>query len=393
MKAAYLDCFSGISGDMMLGALVDAGVSFKDLKNYLDGLGMRGYTMTCESVVKRGMSAKKINIIVHDEQPARHLSDITELIQNSSLPKEVKKISCDVFKRLTEAEAKVHGMPIDKVHLHEVGAVDAILDIVGSCLGLHLLGVEKVFSSPLPPGGGTVECQHGVIPVPAPAALELIKGIPTAPSPVKAELVTPTGAALAATLAEGFGEIPPMKINQVGIGAGTKDFPHANILRIMVGELAKNAGFLRCGDGSVNVLEASIDDMNPEFYTYLSSRLMEAGALDYFYTPIYMKKNRPGTLITVLCDEENIIKVKKVLFNETSTLGCRIKKERRARVKYEFLEVETPFGSIDVKSCVETGTFSPEYSQCEKLAHEKGVPLKNIYDMAKAAAMKGKGLI
>jgi len=393
MRIAYLDCFSGISGDMFLGALVDAGLSFEKLKEHLNGLNITGYHIDCRKVNKRGIAAIKVTVKVTGNQPARHPGEIQDMIRFSDLPAEVKEVSCKVFKRLAEAEAKVHGVPPDRVHFHEVGAVDAIVDITGTALGLHLLGVERVYASPLPLGGGTAECKHGLIPVPSPATLELVKGIPARKSPAYTELVTPTGAALISTLAHAFGPIPPMTIRSVGYGAGTKDLPHANVLRIIMGELEEGSGASEFDRDNVVVLETNIDDMNPEFYTYLGSSVMSSGALDFFITPVYMKKNRPGIKITVLCPDHLTNKIASIIFSETSSLGCRIRREDRIKVKRSTITVETPYGSVDVKYNCETGTVSPEYSHCERLAATTGTPLKTIYDLAKAEAMKKLGFL
>jgi len=393
MRIAYLDCFSGISGDMFLGALVDAGLPFEKLKEYLSRINISGCDFDCRKVNKRGIIATKVTVRVTENQPARKPREIQDMIRCSNLPAEVKEVSCKVFQRLAEAEAKVHGVPPDRVHFHEVGAVDAIADITGTALGLHLLGVERVYASPLPLGGGIAECEHGIIPVPSPATVELVKGIPTCQSPAYTELVTPTGAALISTLAHAFGPIPPMTIKSVGYGAGIKDLPHANVLRIIMGELEEDSDTSEFDRDSVVVLETNIDDMNPEFYTYLGSRILSAGALDFFITPVYMKKNRQGTKITILCPDHLTNKIAGIIFSETSSLGCRIRREDRIKVKRSTITVETPYGSVDVKYNRETGTVSPEYSHCERLAATTETPLKTIYDLAKAEAMKKLGFL
>lgn len=389
MKIAYLDCFSGVSGDMCLGALIDAGLDFSLLEKGLKDLDLPGYTMTCEKVVKQGLSATKVNVHITGSEQHHHrkLADITALLQGSLLPKPVKGNACRVFEMLAQAEARVHGLPVEAVHLHEVGAIDALVDITGTVLGLHLLGVTGLYASPLPLGGGTVHCEHGVLPVPAPATLELLKALPAVPGPAQAELVTPTGAALVAALALNVGTPPAMKVEAAGYGAGTKDFSHPNVLRIIIGETAeKNSGFFSAD--TVAVVETTIDDMNPELFSSLGEMLFSSGALEYFATPVYMKKNRPGTAVTVLCSVENANRMAHTLLQETTSLGCRIRHEQRIKADRQFITVATPYGEVEVKYSAGTSTIAPEYAQCRQAATASGVPVKTVYDAAKALAWK-----
>ena len=389
MRVAYLDCFSGISGDMCLGALLDAGLDLLTLEEGLKGLALPGYTLKANRVLKQGISAVKADVDISNEGPShRGLAEIYAIIQQSVLPQQVKENSQAVFKKLGEAEAKVHGVSVEAVHLHEVGAIDAIVDIVGTVLGLYLLGVSQIYASPLPLGGGVVSCDHGLLPVPVPATLELVKGIPTAASLVQAELVTPTGAALVASLVKEIGPLPPMTITATGYGAGAKDFSHPNVLRLIIGELAEAEVLTGFDQGSVAVIEATIDDMNPEFFSSLGDSLFEAGALDYYYTPVYMKKQRPAFKVTILSSPEASKRIAAQLMQQTTTLGCRIRKENRLIAPRELMTVTTPFGNIEVKFSPSTKTVAPEYDSCANQAKAFGVPVKLVYDAAKAKAWK-----
>lgn len=390
MKAAYFDCFSGLSGDMCLGAIIDAGLDFSELKTALKGLFLSGYQITAEQVVKQGISATKVHVQIEapGNHPSRGFAEIASIVEASRLPEKVKEDALKVFHKLVAAEAKVHGISAEAVHLHEVGAIDAIVDVVATVLGLYLLNVSTVYVSPLPVGGGTVSCEHGILPVPAPATLELLKGIPTAPAPVQAELVTPTGAAIAAALAKEFGPMPAMTVQRAGYGAGDKDFSHPNVMRLIIGDIEEPEALLPLEQGSIAVIEATIDDMNPEFFTSLGESLPASGAVDYYYTPIYMKKQRPGTKVTVLSSVEDAKKIASLLLRETTTLGCRIRKEQRLMADRDFVFVDTPYGKIQVKFSSTTKTASPEYSSCQRTAKAAGVPVKDVYDAAKAKAWK-----
>ncbi|HBT19805.1 MAG TPA: nickel pincer cofactor biosynthesis protein LarC [Peptococcaceae bacterium] len=388
MKTAYIDCFSGISGDMLIGALLDAGMPFEELKKGLNLVDISGYEIEHKKVNKRGIMATQFKVTAEEKHPSRNLEDIEKIIKGSRLPKKVKEISFKVFSRLAEAEAKVHGVPVEKIHFHEVGAVDTLVDVIGSVYSFYFLKIEKIFASSLPLGGGTVKCQHGLIPVPAPATLELVKEIPLRESPWEGELVTPTGAALVTTLAESFGPIPSMKITGSGYGAGSKDLPHPNVMRIILGEAERKNTNEQWDQDEIGIIEANIDDMNPEIYTYLEKLILKEGGLDFYITPIYMKKNRPGTKLTVLCPLSHMEKLCSLILKETTTLGCRMRTEKRYKARWSILKIKTPYGYVDVKYSPETKTLSPEFSQCEKLAADNGVPLKLIYDTAKSEAVK-----
>lgn len=371
---------------MCLGALLDAGLDFSLLREELKALKLTGYSLTAEKVVKKGISATKAEVCIHGEDHCRGLEEIKETIESSDLCPPVKQKACRVFEKLVAAEARVHGVAAGDAHLHEAGAVDALVDIVGTVLGLHLLGIERVFVSPLPLGGGTIHCGHGILPVPAPAVLELIKGMPTAPSPSQTELVTPTGAALAVSLAERVGSMPPMTIERVGYGAGTMDLPHANILRMVTGELLEEEELFFAQKDEVAVLETTLDDMNPELFSPLGDTLFAAGALDYFLTPVYMKKNRPGVKVTVLCPIEVETRVARLLLEETTSLGCRLRHESRVKAERHFISVHTTYGNVKVKYSLSTGTIAPEFAECQDLAAAAGVPVKIVYDAALAMA-------
>jgi pyridinium-3,5-bisthiocarboxylic acid mononucleotide nickel chelatase len=320
MRTAYFDCFSGISGDMTIGALVDAGASFEALRVQLARLNVSGYELSSEKVTKQGIAGTKVHVRVY-EPGAQHrrLRDIELILRGSALASHIQDRALAVFTRLAEAEATIHHTSIDQVHFHEVGAIDSIVDITGSIIGLDLLGVERVLASAVNVGSGFVRAVHGVLPVPGPATAELLKGAPTYARGNDGELTTPTGAALLATLAESFGPLPRLRVGQIGYGAGTKDLPHApNLLRILIGEDTTR------GDADViTVLEANLDDMNPEWFEYAQEQLFVQGALDVFYTPIFMKKNRPATKLTVLCEIGKVDTLVDTLFQNTSTFGVR----------------------------------------------------------------------
>ncbi len=387
MKIAYFDCFSGISGDMTLGAIVANGLPIETLSAEIAKLGLSGYELKAMPVVKKGISATKVDVIIHEKQVFRHLAKIIEIIENSILNEIVKKNSISVFQRLGEAEAKVHGIPIEKVHFHEVGALDAIIDIVGSCVGLHLLGIEKIYASRLNVGTGFVKSEHGVIPVPAPATVELCKGIPTYSTEIQKELVTPTGAALITTLATHFGTMPTLRLTSAGYGAGNADLDgQANVLRILIGESVETQE-----TDTVTVIETNIDDLNPQVYDYLMERLLASGALDVYHTPIQMKKNRPAVVLTVLAKPSDLDKLTEIIFSETSTFGIRNYQTQRQILKRELIPVKTQYGEIRIKTGSLNGKIlsaTPEYEDCKKLATQHNVPLKIIQQSALLAFHK-----
>ncbi|MBL8232892.1 MAG: nickel pincer cofactor biosynthesis protein LarC [Bryobacterales bacterium] len=379
MKIGYWDAFSGISGDMAIGSLIDAGASFQDLSAGLESLGT-GATFRLERVKRHGISASKFHVDFEPQKKHRHLPHIVKMIDSSDLPGAVKANARNVFQRLGEAEAQVHGVPIEKVHFHEVGAVDSICDIVGACLGLHLLGIDATYCSPLNVGSGTVHTEHGLLPVPAPATALLIAGKPVYSEGPVFELTTPTGAAIAVTLCRGFGPMPPMCISQVGYGAGNKDFPiQANVLRFTVGDAVNAAE-----STTVSVIEANIDDTSPQVLGYAMDRLFSAGALDVSLEPLLMKKNRQGSLLRVIATPEAQETLAAIIFAETSTLGLRISRAERRVQAREFVEVATPHGTVRMKVAA-GGAFAPEYDDCRRLAAEKNIPLKQVIQDANYA--------
>jgi pyridinium-3,5-bisthiocarboxylic acid mononucleotide nickel chelatase len=384
MKLAYFDCFSGISGDMTLGALVDAGCSVDFLRTELKSLQVPGWTLTTEKAWKNGMAATHVCVKTEDQQKHRSLSTILEILKNSRLAPAVRERASRIFQKLGEAEAHVHNTPIEKVHFHEVGAVDAIVDIVGSCIGFHALGIERFVCSPLNVGGGTAKMAHGVLPVPAPATARLLQGAPTFSNGVQRELVTPTGAAIVATLCDSFGPQPPMTVSAIGYGAGTTDLEgQPNVVRIMIGDSADKAS--SAGDEEISIIEANLDDMNPQIYGYVLEKALSAGALDVYTTALQMKKNRPGTLLTILCRPEDTDKMMSLIFAETTTFGVRTHRAQRRALPREWVNVSTSYGSVRIKLSRSNGHVlhvTPEYDDCRKLAVEKQVPLQQVISEA-----------
>ena len=381
MKICYLDTFSGISGDMLVGALADAGADSSAIVNALQSVAS-GAAISFEKVKRCGIAASKFRVTAEENPKHRHLSGILKMIDGASLPGRVKQNASAVFQRLGEAEAAVHQMPIEKVHFHEVGALDSIADIVGACLGFELLGVETIFCSPLNLGSGTVKGEHGVMPVPAPATAALVAGKPVYSRGPAVELTTPTGAAVAVTLAKDFGAMPSMKIASIGYGAGDRDFSeHANVLRIFVGEPSGAAEAV-----SVVVIEANIDDSSPQVLGYTVERLLEAGALDATLEPLEMKKGRPGSLLRVISTPEQRTILADIIFHETSTLGVRLYTAERIVQARHSVEVETPHGKVRMK--VSDHSFAPEYEDCRTLARATGTALKDIIAEANFAYLK-----
>jgi len=385
MKLAYFDCFSGISGDMTLGALVDAGVSLDHLREQLRGLEVPGWELSSEKVWKNGMSSTYVHVKTEDQSKHRSLSAILEILQKSKLSARVREQASAIFRKLGEAEASVHDVPIEKIHFHEVGAVDAIVDIVGACVGFESLGIDQFACSPLNVGGGTTKMAHGVLPVPAPATAKLLQGKPTYSNGVQKELVTPTGAAIVATLCTSFGPQPAMTVSAIGYGAGTVDLEgQPNVLRIMVGEAAEKtvAGL----DEEISVIEVNLDDMNPQIYGYFQEKALAAGALDVYTTPVQMKKNRPGMLLTLLCRPHDTTALMDLVFAETTTFGARTYRAQRRALPRESVNVHTQFGDVRVKISRVNGHIrhaAPEFEDCKKLAEEKHVPLHQVMDEAK----------
>ncbi len=388
MKIAYLDCSSGISGDMTLGALVDAGIPLDPIQSGVSSLGLPEIRITSEEVKRHGFRATKIRIAHPPEKAHRHLHHITDMIDASALTGTQKELAKRIFTRLGEAEAKVHGTTIRKVHFHEVGAIDSIADIVGAAIAWDLLGVERIYCSPVPVGQGEIEIAHGRVGLPAPATAELLKGIPIAASVARAELTTPTGAAILATLVDEFGGVPAMSIEAIGYGAGDRELTEQpNVLRLFVGEAASHAV-----SDVVWVLETNLDDVSGEVIGHCLTRLGEAGALDVYTTAIQMKKNRPGVKLTVLCRAEQMEKLERIVFKETATLGIRRWAASRHKLERRPHLVDTAFGSVAGKLAVlENGeiSFSPEFEACRTIAQDKQVALREVYDAARQAFAAG----
>ena len=383
MTLAYFDCFSGISGDMTLGALVDAGLPLEVLRAELAKLSLSGYTLSSEKVRRSGLSATKVHVVLDDKkQPARHLSDIQKIINGSSLSPVIQQKSLAIFHRLAEVEAKVHGTTPDRVHFHEVGAVDALVDIVGTVIGLERLGITEIIGSPVNVGSGTVHTAHGKLPVPAPATVELLRNIPLYSSAITFELTTPTGAALISTLASSFGPLPQMKVRSIAYGAGNKDLPgQPNVLRLMIGELLP-----MYDEDTSTLIETNIDDMNPQLYDHLIEKLLAQGAQDVYLTPIIMKKGRPGILLSILTNRLQSDAMLDILFRETTSIGVRIGETGRKKLQREVRQVETAYGTVRVKvsrRCDEIMTVTPEYDDCRRIADVKKVSVKEVMESAK----------
>ena len=383
---AYFDCFSGISGDMTLGAFIDLGVPVKWLKENLDRIPLAGFHVSVDTVIRNGITAKSVQVRVENDKKSRDYAQIRSLINNSPLSRNVKQISHDIFERIADAEADIHGCPRDNVHFHEVGGIDAIVDIVGAALCINYLGIKKVVSSSIPLGKGFVTCAHGTLPVPAPATIEILKGVPVYGTKIPYELVTPTGAAIIVTLAESYGEMPDMIIEKTGYGAGKRDIESIpNLLRVMTGtESCRESGHRSAHHkDTIVVLETCIDDMNPEVFGFLMDRLFEEGALDVYWIPIFMKKNRPGTMVQVLCRRNRKDVLINCILSETSSLGVRYYDAKRCMLPREPVIMKTAYGEIQVKRIVEASggvRIVPEYEVCRKIALEKNLPIRTVYD-------------
>jgi len=388
LRVAYLDCCGGIAGDMLLAALIDAGADVVTLRGQLEGLGLAGWRLETWEERKHGLRGTRAAVVVTAEQPERRLGEILGLLEAAPLPARARETAVKVFLRLAEAEARVHGTTVDRVHFHEVGAVDAIVDVVGSLLALCQLGVERVYCSPLPTGQGYVEARHGLLPVPAPATAELLRGVPLRSVAVEGELVTPTGAALATTLAEEFGPLPGMVVDRIGYGLGSRTYSIPNVLRIFVGRIAGRES----GREVLTVLETDIDDLNPEFFPYVEHLLRRAGALDVTLTQVLMKKGRPGVTVRVLCHPPGEEELLAILFRETTTLGVRVRREERLSLRREVVPVVTRSGEVRVKVAYlpdgSVGQLSPEFEDCRTLAERTGRPLREVYLEAATEARK-----
>ena len=443
MRVAYLECFSGMSGDMFLGALVDAGVPPQALEETVAALGI-GARLEISRVVRSGISATKVDVWVdgekdlpreeyweqkqrghesHEHSHAQHehhdhshpspgeasrttvsatlqrerlhgrgLTEIRGIISAASISAVAKKTAIAIFEALGQAEAKIHNTSPESVHFHEVGAVDAMVDIVCAAVGAEALGVDEIICSPLNVGGGMVKCAHGTFPVPAPATVELLKDAPVYSSGLQAELVTPTGAAIVKTLASRFSAFPEMKIEKSGYGAGSRDFPeHPNVVRLTIGETASSPFAANAGSDTISALEANLDDLNPQVFGYVMDRLLEEGALDVFGMPVQMKKNRPGMVLTVLCKPEDAAKLTQIIFAETTTLGVRRRDEMRQTLARRWESVATPWGDVRIKVASMNGTitnYAPEYEDCRRIAAERRVPLKRVMGEAVEAYLR-----
>jgi len=387
MRIAYFDCFSGASGDMILGAMIDAGLSLKTLREELENLRVSGLRLKTRKVLKAGIAGTQVIVERENERrPHRNLKEMLSIIDRSRLDSEIKEKSKTIFQRIASVEATIHHIPIEEVHFHELGGLDSVVDIVGSVLGLRHLKVDEVWVSRVNVGGGFVKCAHGMLPVPAPATLSLMKGKPIYSSGIERELLTPTGAAILTTLGSKFGEMPLMKVEKIGYGAGRDELPHPNLLRLMIGSSLKQSGKER-----VTVIETNIDDMNPQLFDYIMERLFKMGAFDVFLIPVMMKKNRPGLLLTVISPMDKRQILTEFLLRETTTLGMRWREEERVRAEREVLILNTPYGKVRFKIAYWEGervNLSPEYEDCKRIAIKQGIPLKDIFDEAKRTAMK-----
>jgi pyridinium-3,5-bisthiocarboxylic acid mononucleotide nickel chelatase len=422
MRTLYLDCFAGASGDMFIGALLDCGLDFDFLKAELAKLGVPGYELRLTRVDRSGISAAKFDVelpetphegeaIPHththphghththshahgDSEHSHHrsLSEIKRLIAASELSESVKQRAQQIFQRIGEAESKIHNIPIETVHFHEVGGLDSIVDIVGACIGLEALQIDRVLSSPLHVGSGTFKCAHGIYPVPGPATTELLQGVPIYSKDIEGELVTPTGAAIIALLAESYGPLPLLKIERTGYGAGTRTYPDfPNVLRAVLGELLSDA---HATPNTVTVIEANLDDLSPQVLGHLMEQAFTAGALDLFYTPVQMKKNRPGVLLTLLCKPADRARLSELIFRETTTLGVRYRDEQREILQREFVIVTTAFGDIRLKLAKNSGgrvlNAAPEYEDCRAAAEKHDVALREVQIAALRAYAESK---
>ena len=383
-RIAYLDCACGISGDMTLGAMVDAGVDLAELNAAVASLGLPGCRIVAEEVKKHAFRATQVLVEYEPEHTHRHLHHILEMIDRGRLSPQQKVTAGKIFTRLAEAEARVHGTSVEKVHFHEVGAADSIADIVGAAVGYHLLEIEQLVASPVPTGSGVINIAHGRCSIPAPATAELLRGIPLAESMVQAELTTPTGAAILATLVDRFGPMPAMTIQEIGYGAGQRDLDHqANVLRLLLGETASNSNDSLGED--VCLLETNLDDISGEMIGYCCERLWEAGSLDVFTTAIGMKKNRPGVKLSVLCHASDIDQIEAIIFAETTTLGVRRQAVQRRVLARRPHIVETRWGPVEGKIHGDSLRFAPEFESCRRVAQTHKVPLHTVYEDAQRA--------
>lgn len=377
MKTAYFDCIFGVSGDMILGSLVANGVPVEHLREELGKLGVEGFALDAEAVVSSSISGSHVIVETAHQHVHRHLSHIRDIINSSTVADRVKERAIAIFTRLAEAEARVHGTTPEKIHFHEVGALDAIVDVVGACIGLEYLGVGKVISSPIRLGTGTVKCAHGVMPVPVPAVTELTKDVPVVRTDIVGEITTPTGAAIITTLASSYGWLEHFTAGSVGYGVGTKTWDdHPNVLRLTVGQVPGDLDTDQC-----LLVETNIDNMNPEIYGYLMDRMFEAGAKDVTLIPVFMKKGRPATLLSILADDATVHGLVDLVLTETTTLGVRITRVVRKKLRRESRTIDTEFGPVRIKTAIMNGNerHAPEYDDCSRIAREQRIPLVEVY--------------
>jgi hypothetical protein len=391
MKVLCYDCFSGISGDMNLGAMIDLGIDISYLRSELDKLNLPGWELDAEAARRHGITGTKVTVrqTVH-EHTHRHLSDIEKIISGSSLAEDVKQLSLKIFMKIATAEAAVHGIDIEEVHFHEVGAIDSIIDIVGSAICFNALNVGAVFVSEVELGGGFVNCDHGKLPVPAPATVEIIKGIPVSTGGVDFEATTPTGAAILSVLGTEFGSRSHVRIEKIAYGVGHKDHPAIpNLLRVYLGETSETEG----PGHSALLIESNIDDMNPEFYEHISDRLFKAGASDVFFSQVIMKKGRPGVVLNVICEQGSEEIIREIIFTESTTLGTRTFEFRKDTLSREFEKLNTLYGEVTVKRSFHNGkevSVKPEYDECRKIASERSIPVKEVYNNIMSLLIQNK---
>ncbi len=390
MKTLYFDCFAGASGDMILGAMVAAGVDPRVLREQLSLLGVEGFSVEFETVNRSGLSATYARVKAGHQHTHRHLADILKIIFASGLSEGVKQRAAKIFSRLAEAEARVHNEPVDHVHFHEVGALDAIVDVVGASICFELLAIDHFVCSPLHVGSGTVEMAHGRFPVPPPAVTELLRGVPFYSTEIAGELLTPTGAAIITTVADEYGAIPQMVVEQVGYGAGTREYDKfPNVLRVLLGEATSHTAT----DERLWMIETNIDDLSPQIVGHVMDRVFELGALDCYFTPVQMKKNRPGVLLSILCGKSEKEAVMRLVFTETTTLGVRSYEVERRALERTIVSVETQYGPIDVKVAHLNGQVvneMPEFEQCRRAAKDADVPLKVVEEAVRLALAQMK---
>ena len=392
-RVLYFDCFAGAAGDMVLGALLDAGLPLDELRGALGSLAIDGASVSAAKVMRAGVSATKFSVHDHGHTHAhahRSLAEINALIDRSALSAPGRTRAKELFQRLGEAEAAIHQIPIDKIHLHEVGALDSIIDIVGAVFALEWFKAERVVSSPLNVGGGMVNSAHGLFPVPAPATVRLLEGVPVYSSGVRGELVTPTGALLLSSYASSFGPMPPMTIDRVGYGAGDRDPGDTpNVLRVMVGRSQDQPG-----TEQIVVIECEIDDMNPQIFGSVMDQLYSAGALEVYFASVQMKKNRPGTLLTILAKPDQRQPLVAIVFRETTTIGVRYHEVTRERLDREMISVETPLGPVRFKVARFGGSVvnaAPEFDDCQRIASERRIPVKDVQAIAAKAYLDAQG--